>query len=68
MSLKTIHIVFITASVILCFGFGAWELHAYHGHHHRSDLIMGVGSLVCGVALVIYEKAVLRKLRRISYL
>jgi hypothetical protein len=68
MSLKTIHIVFITSSILLCFGFGAWEIHAYTGHLHRSDLVMGVGSLVCGVALVIYERAVLRKFRRISYL
>ena len=68
MSLRTIHIVFITASVILCFGFGAWELRVYRGHHHRSDLIMGIGSLVCGAVLVAYERSMVRKLRRISYL
>jgi hypothetical protein len=68
MSLRTVHIIFITASALLCVGFGAWELHAYSAIHHGSDLVMGVGSLLCGAALGVYGKAVYRKLKRLSYL
>ncbi len=67
MSLKTFHIVFITASILLCLGFGAWELRSYLNFHHRPNLVMGAGSLVCGVILVVYERAVVRKFKLLRY-
>lgn len=68
MSLKALHIVFVTASTLLAFGFGAWELKAYQVSDQRMDLILGVGALVSGVALIVYGKMVLKKLKHISYL
>ena len=68
MSLKALHIVFVTASTLLAFGFGAWELKAYQVSEQRMDLILGVGALVSGVALIVYGKMVLKKLKHISYL
>jgi hypothetical protein len=67
MSLKTFHIIFITASIILCLGFGAWGLRAYGAYHHRTHLVMGVGSLLCAAALIVYERAVLRKFKQLRY-
>lgn len=68
MSLKALHIVFVTASTVLSFGFGAWELKAYQTSDQRMDLFLGIGGLVAGLALIIYGKMVLKKLKHISYL
>ena len=69
MSLKAIHILFIVASTLLAFGFGAWELRAYYTlGGARVDLVMGVVSLCCGVALLVYGRYFLKKLKNISYL
>ncbi len=68
MSLKALHIVFIVASIVLALGFGAWSLNEYSDGAARSSLYFGIGSLVSGVALIFYCRAVLRKLKDISYL
>lgn len=68
MSLKALHIVFIVASIILALGFGAWSLNEYSDGAARMNLWFGIGSLVVGVALIFYCRAVLRKLKDISYL
>ena len=61
MSLKSFHVVFITASVILAFGFGAWCFEA-----EPRWLAAGVASIVAGLALVGYEVWFLRKIGRVS--
>jgi len=68
MSLKALHIVFIVASTVLALGFGGWSLNEYAHGGARSNLWFGIGSLVIGVALIAYGKAILRKLKDISYL
>ena len=68
MSLKAIHLVFITASTALAFGFAAWELTAYANAGQTGDLILGIGSAVSGVALIIYGRYFLKKLKDVSYL
>ena len=68
MSLKAFHVIFITAAVLLAFGFGAWMLNEHRDSQAASDFNMGVGSLVAGVVLVIYEAYFLRKLKKVRYL
>jgi len=68
MSLKPFHIVFVTASILLAFGFGVWSFFAYRDQGATADLVYGIGSSLAGIALVIYAKAILRKLKNISYL
>lgn len=68
MSLKAFHIVFITASVLLSFGFGAWSLVGYSDYGRTTDLIFGAVSIAIGVGLIAYGRYVLKKLRGISYL
>jgi hypothetical protein len=68
MSLKAFHIVFVIASIVLALGFGAWSINEYSQGGVRSNLWFGIGSLVIGVALIIYGKVVLKKLKDISYL
>jgi hypothetical protein len=69
MSLKAFHLVFIIASIMLAFGFGAWALMNYASPHGVAwDLVWGVAGLVVGVGLVVYEIYFLKKLKNVSYL
>ena len=68
MSLKAFLVVFVTASILLAFGFGAWSYFAYKDQGKTVDLIYAIGSALAGIALVVYFKFVLRKLKNISYL
>jgi hypothetical protein len=68
MSLKALHVVFIVASIVLALGFGAWSLKGYFDGGPGSYLWYGVGSFVVGIALIFYARAVLKKLKDISYL
>ena len=69
MSLKTFHIIFITASSALAFGCGVWELKNFFSAEGAAwDLISGLGSLAAGVGLIIYERYFLKKFKNVSYL
>jgi hypothetical protein len=69
MSLKAFHIVFITAACLLAFGCGIWGLKNYFAPDGRIlDLLFGLGSLAAGVGLIFYERYVLKKLKKVSYL
>ena len=68
MSLKAFHLVFVTASVLLAFGFAAWSLMNYFEVTRTMDLVFGVGSGLIGIALIVYGRYFLKKLKHISYL
>ncbi|MDB6055916.1 MAG: hypothetical protein JWN25_3439 [Verrucomicrobiales bacterium] len=68
MSLKAIHIVFVVCSVLLALFFGGWEANAFLQTHARGSLLLSLGSFASAVLLLIYGKAVLKKLKHISYL
>jgi hypothetical protein len=68
MSLKAFHIVFVTMSVLLAFFSGAWLLYEYTSDRASSQLFGAILSFLGGVGLIWYGKAVLRKLKHISYL
>lgn len=69
MSLKTFHLIFITAATALAFGFGVWELRTYWSADGRqADLLMGAASVVAGIGLIVYERYFLKKLKKESYL
>ena len=68
MSLKAFHLVFITISTLLAFGLAAWLWQSYaHGGTTR-DLLLALLSAASGVALIVYGKFFLKKLKNISYL
>jgi hypothetical protein len=68
MSLKAFHIVFIALSILLAFFCGIWLLHEYAASGHTAFLVAGIVFLLAGGGLIWYGKAVLRKLKHISYL
>jgi uncharacterized membrane protein len=69
MSLKAFHLVFVTAAIVLAFGFGVWLLKGYASPGGSAwDLVFGLVSFAAGVALSFYERYFLKKTKNVSYL
>jgi ABC-type anion transport system duplicated permease subunit len=69
MSLKAFHLVFVTISTVLSLGFGIWALAEHRRDGERTDmLLLGIGALATCVALLVYGRWFLRKLKHLSYL
>lgn len=64
MSLKSFHLLFISLSVLLCFGFAVWALKAFAAHKTGIYLAEGIGSIGLGLLLIIYEIWFFLKLKR----
>ena len=69
MSLKTFHLVFVTAACALAFGCAVWALQNYRSPEGRlGDLLFAVGSVLAGAALIAYERYFLKKTKDVGYL
>ena len=68
MSLKAFHIVFITASILLSFGFGAWLINRYTEVGGWIHLAGGILAGVAGLCLLVYGKYFLRKFKHLGYI
>lgn len=68
MSLKALHIVFITSSILLAFFFGGWSVNRYFHGGSFGDLLFGAGSFLSALCLIAYSRVILKKLKDISYL
>lgn len=66
MSLKTVHILFITVSVLLGLATGVWGLREHSARGGSGYLALGVGSLTMAVGLLGYGAWFLRKTRGIG--
>ena len=66
MSLKAFHIFFITISVLLCLGFGAWCLSSDYAKGRAAYEVAGYISFGLGVVLVLYEVVFLKKFRELD--
>jgi hypothetical protein len=62
MSLKGFHVVFVTASALLAFGFAAWCFGAVPAPG-TGRLLAGATSVLAGLGLVGYEAWFLKKMR-----
>ena len=63
MSLKAFHVFFITVSVLMCLGFGAWCLGSDYAHGRAAYTIAGYVSFGLGILLAVYEIVFLRKFK-----
>lgn len=63
MSLKAVHVFFVTLSIFLCFGFGVWCLSSDFAHGRIAYLATGYISFALGVGLIVYEVMFLRKFK-----
>jgi len=66
MSLKAFHIVFISLSILLAFGFAAWEVNGFLATDDGMQLTAGIVSSLAGVGLILYEIRFLRKLKHVK--
>ena len=58
----------MTVSILFALAFGAYCFKAYSEEKLTRDLIFGIVSVLAGIGLVAYGKAVLKKLKNVSYL
>jgi hypothetical protein len=69
MSLKAIHIIFISASTVLTLFFGIWSAQHYFGPDTSPIyLTYMIASIAALAALVLYGRYFLKKLKHISFL
>jgi hypothetical protein len=61
MSLKAVHLVFVTVLTALAFGCAGWAFSA-------GKVAYGAGGIVAGVLVIIYGIYFLKKLKKVSYL
>lgn len=66
MSLKSFHVVFICASIVLCFMVGAWAIQQYRLSAETGHLPLAVVFYAGGVALVAYGLRFVRKIRELG--
>ena len=69
MSLKAFHIIFVIVSTLLMAGLAVWGFRRYFSPEGSPvDLAWGIGSSVATIALLVYGRYFLKKLKKISYL
>jgi hypothetical protein len=66
MSLKIFHIIFISLSVALAFGFGLWLLLSEPGEGGLKDVLGALLSFVVGILLVVYEIKIVKKFKTLK--
>ena len=54
MSLKAFHVVFVSLSSLLAFGFAGWSYHYSSAREDSGYLLLALASLACGAALIAY--------------
>jgi hypothetical protein len=68
MSLKAVHLIFVTVLTSLCFGTGAWKFRQYRETQVPGDLVWGIVAAMLGVLVIFYGVYFLKKLKNFSYL
>ncbi|MEY4386201.1 MAG: hypothetical protein RLY20_1484 [Verrucomicrobiota bacterium] len=70
MSLKAFHIFFITMAATLSAGCAAWAFKTYAtpDDAHAWQLWFGIGGSLSAVALMVYLRSFLKKMKGVSYL
>ena len=66
LGLKSFHVFFICASILLCLLVGAWGYHQYTQAQSTMGLAMAIVFLLSGAALVVYAFRYFGKLKRLD--
>jgi hypothetical protein len=61
MSLKAVHLIFVTLLTALSFGFATWAFQA-------GSVFWGVAGIIAGILVIVYGVYFLKKLKNIGYL
>ena len=69
MSLKAVHLIFVSALSALAFGSSCWKFRDFFRPEGRlADLFFGIGALLVGVAVIFYGRYFLKKFKKLGYL
>ncbi len=68
MSLKAFHLIFVTALTSLAFGCSAWKFKTFAADRANLDLALAIAALLGGIAVIVYGKYFLKKLKHVSFL
>jgi len=66
MSLKVFHIIFISLSVVLAFGFGLWLLPSEPGEGDLAHVVGALLSFGVGILLILYEIKIVKKFKSLN--
>jgi len=66
LSLRSFHLFFIAASVLLAAWVGVWGVQSWQATRSGSDLAVGVLFVALGAVLLVYGLRVRKKLRQIA--
>ena len=66
MSLRIFHIIFVTASVLLCVWVAVWALQEFSRGRNIAWIGMATLFVICGCALVVYGRKVFHKLKELG--
>jgi steroid 5-alpha reductase family enzyme len=66
MSLRSFHLFFIAASVVLAAWVGVWGIQSWQANRSGSDLAVGLLFFALGAVLLVYGLRVRKKLRAIA--
>lgn len=66
LSLRSFHLFFITASVLLAAWVGVWGVQSYLATKSGSDLTLGLLFFALGLVLLVYGLRVRKKLRALA--
>lgn len=66
LSIKAVHVLFITMSITLCVVFGVWSVHQFKIDGGARFLCSAVGSFAAGVGLIGYLVWFVRKIIRLE--
>ncbi len=66
MSLKAVHILFITLACLLSFGYGVWSLGEYRTAGNSGMMFSGVLGFVVGAGLIVYGIKFYQKIKTLS--
>ncbi len=67
MSLKAIHIFFVTVATLISGGFGVWSVNHYAASGSGSDLVLAILTVAMALALPIYGVWFFRKTKGVGY-
>lgn len=68
MSLKAIHVCFVTLFTLLCFGLSAFAVRTWMRDGGGMNLFLAILGVGTGLLMLVYFRVVLKKLRDISML
>ena len=67
MSLKAVHIFFITVATLIAAGFGLWSIRQYGVTGSSGDLLLTILAVSAAIALPIYGVWFLKKMKKVGY-